>query len=323
MRCAPVAPKDDGFFARGKFELEQSAAGWQHRRVPDLYVDAKNLAELAGISRSHLLRLTRDGKVPGAAKQSGRWMYPDSPELRAWIVRRRGTKGPGTTAEVVREPGAHRGMDQGMEQELTAGNAVGPGSWQRPVQEPTGSGSLSGTVTGFAGFSGNPITGATSGAHQPMTNVPGLGASFSGVLEVNGSQREDHAPREVQDPLEHGRRLGFIGLMLYLVPLPANLIGRLIAAIAFDDAAGGVASGGGDWVVLAANIIGMLPGVVGAVLMTVALHEHGARNRWFFWGAVVTSIGWGMLLFPIGVLVGAVVLAIFMWQLHIFFPHRR
>lgn len=124
------------------------------------------------------------------------------------------------------------------------------------------------------------------------------------------------------DPIEKGRRLGGLGVVLFSVPLLAMGIARVVSMLAFGEsgATAPADAGSGEWVVTMATLVGVLPGVAGAALMVVALHLHGVRNRWLFWGALLPSILWAVLLFPWGVLGAVVMVSMFLWQLPMFFP---
>ncbi len=303
-------------------------------------ISTKDLADRAGISRQHLTSLARQGEVPGAHKKSGRWMYPDTPELRSWAdelgrANQAGASGWEEHLEQAREGLAKLAQDQPLiklepadlakaqaEVKALAEAFEGmqarfsdrPDPAEKPARKP---------VAGFG--DGGLADEGPQPAHQAQQAAAGT-TSFAPSASPPIRRAPSHRQiTEDLDPIERGRRLGRMGVMLYALPLVAVLLAKVVTSLAFggDQAVGGgegPSAGGGQWVVSIATFTGILPGLAGAVMMMVALHQYGVRNRWLFWWAIALSVIWGVLLFPGGIIVGVLVLSTFLWQLHIFFP---
>ena len=62
---------------------------------------------------------------------------------------------------------------------------------------------------------------------------------------------------------------------------------------------------------LMSTVVGLGVGVVGAGLMGVALYQNN-REKWFYKNALVASILWCVLLFPLGLVVGGIMLVVFL-----------
>lgn len=62
---------------------------------------------------------------------------------------------------------------------------------------------------------------------------------------------------------------------------------------------------------LMATMVGLIVGLVGVVLILIALFGVKNRERWFFNWSVVLAIIWCLVLFPYGLVVGVPVLILF------------
>lgn len=109
-----------------------------------------------------------------------------------------------------------------------------------------------------------------------------------------------------------GRKLAVYGAWMQLGPV-FGLLGSVIAMVnTFNDMAEG---GTGDPEALADHIsvslittfIGLVVGLIGVVMLGIALFGHRYRAPWFFTFLIVYSIIW-MLNFPIGTILGVLLL---------------
>ena len=114
-----------------------------------------------------------------------------------------------------------------------------------------------------------------------------------------------------------GRRWALLGVGLFTGPVWGKLVSIVWILGAFTTLS---ESDGGSPEVLAAQVssalvamgVGILVGLLGLILILVALLHRGNRERWFFWSAVVISVLWCVLLFPLGCVVGIPVALVFL-----------
>lgn len=69
---------------------------------------------------------------------------------------------------------------------------------------------------------------------------------------------------------------------------------------------------------LLTTLYGLGFGLVGAVLVSIALFRRTNRERWFFKSVIVLSALWCVLLFPVGVAVGVFLILSFWKRRHEF-----
>ena len=65
-------------------------------------------------------------------------------------------------------------------------------------------------------------------------------------------------------------------------------------------------------VALTSTMIGIAVGLVGVVLILVALLRVKNREKWFFSWTVVLSVFWCLMIFPYGLIVGIPILGVFL-----------
>ncbi|MGJ8654655.1 MAG: MotA/TolQ/ExbB proton channel family protein [Opitutaceae bacterium] len=113
--------------------------------------------------------------------------------------------------------------------------------------------------------------------------------------------------------MKKGRTLALWGAWLQLGPV-FGMIGSVIGMVrAFNEIG---TDGPGDPELLAEHIslalrttaYGMIPALIGLVLLLVALFSSEYRAPWFFWFMVIYAV-LSLLAFPIGTVIGIVILA--------------
>ncbi len=118
------------------------------------------------------------------------------------------------------------------------------------------------------------------------------------------------------DSAKSGRGLAIVGVAFFTGPV----WGKLVTVIAIMNAFGRLSSSReASPEALAKDVssaqmgmlIGLGVGLVGGILMLVALCSLKNREKWFYWSAVAISIIWCLVAFPIGLVVGVPVAAIF------------
>ena len=94
--------------------------------------------------------------------------------------------------------------------------------------------------------------------------------------------------------------------------LSAPIWGSLLSAIAMTRVFAALGDADDDPAVLAVGIsdallyrgIGALIGLVGVVLVSIALFRKTNRQKWFFLAVMILSLFWCVLLFQLGIIVG-------------------
>lgn len=118
------------------------------------------------------------------------------------------------------------------------------------------------------------------------------------------------------------RKLAVLGTLFLAGPL----IGRLVTLLSMINSFSTLSNGNADPAALASDInsalvatlIGIALGLVGVVLVSLALFQRKNREPWFFRNVVVLSILWCILVFPLGIIVGIYLLIVFLTRKHEF-----
>ena len=135
------------------------------------------------------------------------------------------------------------------------------------------------------------------------------------------SENPYHAPStQIQPaplpPFTSGRRWAILGLLLYCAPFVGAVLTAMALVSTFEALEN---SSGADpemlnlaiFEALMSTVVGLGVGVAGAGLMGVALYQNN-REKWFYKNALVASILWCVLLFPLGLVVGGIMLVVFL-----------
>jgi len=115
---------------------------------------------------------------------------------------------------------------------------------------------------------------------------------------------------------KHGRWVALIGVALYTGPI-WGLFGTVIGMLrAFDslsenEPAPSEAMSQSISFALTARMIGLCVGLLGAILILVALFGTKNREGWFFWWSVILSVVCCLQGFPFGVIAGLPILFFF------------
>ena len=131
-----------------------------------------------------------------------------------------------------------------------------------------------------------------------------------------------------QRAIPRSRGLAITGVLLLTVPLFAGLRAVIPFLTAYqllkNDA-------NADTTVLTETIsmllmtmmYGTFLGIIGVLLVSLALFRNTNREPWFFWSVLTLAILWGLLLFPIGLIPAIYLLVIFGRKKREFFPLRN
>jgi hypothetical protein len=113
-----------------------------------------------------------------------------------------------------------------------------------------------------------------------------------------------------------GRWISRIGVALFTGPIwgmIGTVIGmvRAFSKLAESGDAAPEALANDISIALITTMIGISVGLVGAILILVALFGMKNREKWFFWWSVLLSAFWCLAIFPYGLIVGVPVLLMF------------
>jgi len=123
--------------------------------------------------------------------------------------------------------------------------------------------------------------------------------------------------QNIESDRTKGRVMAIIGLLLMLVPLFGFIwaVYRVVSVFQMPGSQDPEAFEGGS--IAAFTTIawtmgwGLITGGPGIILVLVAVLKQGNRERWFYRAAVIVSVIWWFLFFPMGVLIGGYLLFIF------------
>lgn len=118
---------------------------------------------------------------------------------------------------------------------------------------------------------------------------------------------------------KRGRWTARIGVTLFTGPIwgmMGTVMGMLRAFNTLDGNGAGSAGALSDGVgfALVSTMIGIAVGLVGSVLVLIALFAMKNREKWFFWWSVLLSVFWCLVIFPYGMIVGLPILILFLVQ---------
>lgn len=118
-----------------------------------------------------------------------------------------------------------------------------------------------------------------------------------------------HLSTEPASAKSRGRWLGALGVGLFTGPLwgMAGTVAGMVRAfrtLAENQAASAEALSQNIGFAMLATALGIVVGIVGAVLILVALFVSKNRENWFFWSSVILAGIWCLALFPYGLIVG-------------------
>jgi len=120
----------------------------------------------------------------------------------------------------------------------------------------------------------------------------------------------------LDDP-PRGRKLAVTGSIFLTGPLfgAVGTVGGMMkafSAISSESEADAAELSSAISVALLTTIYGLLIGIVGAVLVSIALFKKYNREKWFFRVIMVLAVIWSILLFPVGLVVGGYLLFAFL-----------
>jgi len=125
------------------------------------------------------------------------------------------------------------------------------------------------------------------------------------------------------------RKLAFIGSVLLAGPLfgaVGTIIGmiRAFSTLSMGDGNTDPSALAGDIsIALMTTLYGAAFGLIGVVLVSIALFRRANRERWFFKSVVALSVLWCLLLFPVGLAVGIYLLVVFWARKGEFYPQTN
>ena len=135
-------------------------------------------------------------------------------------------------------------------------------------------------------------------------------------------------PNSVPDPVYKSSWLSVLGIILYAAPIYGFTIGviqmiRTFSTLAAEGRPEATVLAGKISVALLSIIWGSAPGLIGVILILVALLKIKDRRSWFFKWGIGLSIVWCIVIFPIGCIVGVPFLFMFLKRKSEFFPKLR
>jgi biopolymer transport protein ExbB/TolQ len=118
---------------------------------------------------------------------------------------------------------------------------------------------------------------------------------------------------------KHGRWLAVLGIVLFTGPIwgvLGTVIGMIRAfnTLAEDKVASAESLSQDIGITLVTTAVGITVGLLGAILILMALFATKNRENWFFWWSVVLSVFWGVAIFPYGLIAGLPIFILFIMK---------